>query len=438
MNQPDNSYTVEQFKEILDSNNFQSTIYPDTEYAGKPYKYLTFQFPVARNTEDITIFEDDDLYAIANCNFTKFRGISNYEAIWSKELNIIECEIQNTRFGKSNRFILRNLSSIFDTSSDLSYENIRNDPSEVVIFSNDSLKVTIGLCSKEITFLSTYKEGRHIDINQRRYGISMKIENISIDTEEAARLLLEKISNSLFFQLSVLYSLVFTLTPRRIPRAEKVLRRKRLQNTNMESRALKLEYEYEKTPMSLYWFAQNNIDSPIFAFFAFYQVLEYYFPIYSQSEAKNRIKNLFKDPRFNLDSDADMMRLLNVITAKNIDVIGDEREQLNNVLKNLISGDEIIDFIKSREFLMEYYVGKDSNKLSNEKLPINDTTGIIPKLSTRIYDIRCRIVHNKASDTHKKILPITKEEDCLRNEIYILKYLAEKALIINSKTFHIY
>lgn len=158
-------------------------------------------------------------------------------------------------------------------------------------------------------------------------------------------------------------------------------------NHNVETRDLKLDYEYEKIPMSLYWFAQNNIDSPIFAFFAFYQVLEYYFPIYSQIEAKNRIKNFFKDPRFSLESDADMMRLLNAITSKNLDGIGDEREQLNNVLRNIVTGDEVMEYINSREFLTEYYNNKTSNKLSGEKLPLNDVTGIVSKLSARIYDI---------------------------------------------------
>ena len=228
-----------------------------------------------------------------------------------------------------------------------------------------------------------------------------------------------------------------TLSPRRIPRIEKIIRRRRLRNPTLETRALKLDYEYEKTPMSLYWFAQNNIESPIFAFFAFYQVLEYYFPIYSQLEAKNKIKNLFKDPRFSIESDTDMLRLLNVITAKNLDGIGDEREQLNNVLKNIVTGDEIIEYINSRGFLVDYYNNKTSSKLSGEKLPLNDVTGIVPKLSARIYDIRCRIVHNKASETHKKILPVTKEEDYLRNEISVLKFLAEKAIITNSKSFQL-
>ena len=189
--------------------------------------------------------------------------------------------------------------------------------------------------------------------------------------------------------------------------------------------------------MSLYWFAQKNIESPIFAFFAFYQVLEYYFPIYSTIEAKNRIKNLFRDPNFSIDSETDMIKLLNVITAKNADSIGDEREQLNNVLRNITTGEEIIEYINSMDFLKEYYTDKKSNKLSDEKLSLSDSNGIISKVSARIYDIRCRIVHNKASEIHKKILPVTQEEDYLRNEIYLLKFLARKSIFVNSKMLHL-
>lgn len=432
-------HTIEQFKSFLDANQFESKIVDDKDYEGKPYRYLDIQFPVARNTENIIIHEDDDLDTISHCGFVKYRGISDYEAIWSQELSCIECEVQDTQSYGLGRYITRNLASYFETIQESTDEPDRNEPIECIIFSNDILKVSVGNCSKEFAFLSAYREGRHIDIRQSKgsFRTTLKITNIAINTEENARILLEKISNALFFQINILYNLSITLSPRRIPRTEKIIRRRRLRNPTSENRALKLDYEYEKTPMSLYWFAQNNIESPIFAFFAFYQVLEYYFPIYSQLEAKNKIKNLFKDPRFSIESDADMLRLLNVITAKNLDGIGDEREQLNNVLKNIVTGDEIIEYINSRGFLVDYYNNKTSNKLSGEKLPLNDVTGIVPKLSARIYDIRCRIVHNKASEIHKKILPVTKEEDYLRNEISVLKFLAEKAIITNSKSFQL-
>ena len=435
----ENACTIDQFKAFLDTHNFESTLKDETDYEGNAYKYLDIQFPVARSTERIVVREEDNLDAIIDCGFVKYRGISDYEAIWSKELKCIECEIQDTRFSGPGRFLVKTLSSFFEATHESTDEYGRTEPSECAIFTNDTLAVTIGYCSKEFAFLSAYKEGRHVDISQSnmRFRITLKISNITIDTEESARLLLEKISNALFFQINILYNFTITLAPRRIPRIERIMRRRRLQKPNVETRDLKLDYEYEKIPMSLYWFAQNNIDSPIFAFFAFYQVLEYYFPIYSQIEAKNKIKNLFKDPRFSLESDADMMRLLNTITSKNLDGIGDEREQLNNVLRNIVTGDEVIEYINSREFLTEYYNNKTSNKLSGEKLPLNDVTGIVSKLSARIYDIRCRIVHNKASETHKKILPVTKEEEYLRNEVYILKFLAEQAIITNSKAFQL-
>ena len=283
--------------------------------------------------------------------------------------------------------------------------------------------------------MSSYKEGRHVNIDQYngRFRITLKIENISIDTEEQARFFLEKVSNSIFFQLDVLQEFTVTLAPRRISRIERNIRRRMLHRPSDEAINIGLNYEYDKTPLSLYWFAQNNKESPIFAFFAFYQVLEYYYPIYSTLEAKNRIRNLIKDPHFSVDSEIYMAKLLSTITTKNAESIGDEKEQLYNVLKSIVTGDDIVEYITSSEHLKGYYSNKESNKLSSERLPLGDSINILSKVAARIYDIRCRIVHNKASEIHKKILPVTKEEDYLRNEVYLIKFLARKAIIANSK-----
>ena len=201
-----------------------------------------------------------------------------------------------------------------------------------------------------------------------------------------------------------------------------------------ENKEIVLNYEYDKIPLSLYWFAQNNINSPIFAFFAFYQVLEYYYPIYSTIEAKNKIKNLIKDPRFSVDSEIYMIKLLNAITSKNAESIGDEKEQLYNVLKSIVDGNDIIEFLNSNEHLSEYYKGKESTKISSEKLNMKDSMNLVINVASRIYDIRCRIVHNKASEINKKILPVTKDENYLINEVHLIKFLARKVIIANSKT----
>lgn len=435
MKKDEKSCMIEQFKSFLDENNIQNELFNDTDYEGKDFKYVRFQFPVARDFETISVYDDDNLEAIMNTRFTKYRGICDYEAFWSKELKCIECEIQDGKMSSPGRIMLRRFLPIFDVIEETVDELGKKEPSEIKLFSNDDFKISVGFCTKEFAFLSSYKEGRHVNIDQYngRFRITLKIENISIDTEEQARFFLEKVSNSIFFQLDVLQEFTVTLAPRRISRIERNIRRRMLHRPSDEAINIGLNYEYDKTPLSLYWFAQNNKESPIFAFFAFYQVLEYYYPIYSTLEAKNRIRNLIKDPHFSVDSEIYMAKLLSTITTKNAESIGDEKEQLYNVLKSIVSGDDIVEYITSSEHLKGYYSNKESNKLSSERLPLGDSINIISKVAARIYDIRCRIVHNKASEIHKKILPVTKEEDYLRNEVYLIKFLARKAIIANSK-----
>ena len=129
------------------------------------------------------------------------------------------------------------------------------------------------------------------------------------------------------------------------------------------------------------------------------------------------------------------MKILNVAKSNHNNNWGDEREQLLITLRSVVSGEEIIDFIKENEQLELYFNSKESTKVADKKIQLNDASGIVNDLAERIYDIRCRIVHNKASETTKKILPMTKNVGYLRNDVKLLKYIVEKVIIANSKHF---
>ena len=226
------------------------------------------------------------------------------------------------------------------------------------------------------------------------------------------------------------------LSPRRDTRSERRQKEKRLfVRREITIKDIELKYEYDEIPMALYWFAQSSSYSPIFRYFALYQVVEYYYPIYATLNAKNKIQNLLKDPKFNVNRDSDILRLLTAVKTNSNGNIGDEREQLSITLRNVVTGEDIVEYISERTNLSDYYKGKTSQKLSEQKLRLSDKIGIVEDVAMRIYDIRCRIVHNKASETDNKILPMTKDMELLVNDVELLEYIARKVIIDNSRPF---
>lgn len=432
-----------ELKKIFDKNAIENRIEEVSTIDEGTTSSIVFQFPIARESEEIRIFEDDhNIQSIINCNFLKYRGLSNYEAIWSSELNIIECEVNFPRYGMApNRFLLRKLFSLLDPKvcTQIGNEHDAEYPA-LTLFSDEQIKVSIGYSSIEFAFLSTYKERHYFYDLQKdrcRFKLTLKIENINPKTEEEAQKILEKVSNSLFYQIDILFETTISLSPRRVNNVQQLRRREKTDLINLGQKELILDYEYDDIPMSLYWFAKSSISSSIFQYFALYQVLEYYYPIYTTNDLKEKIQNIVKDPRFNINNNSDVLRLLNIIKSNSRNDIGDEREQLNITLQKITSGDEIINFINDNEYLLEYFSSKNAKNLSDNKLRLSDKIGIVSDVAKRIYDIRCRIVHNKASETDKKILPMTKDVNYLDNEVALLEFLARKAIISNSHPMYL-
>jgi hypothetical protein len=159
--------------------------------------------------------------------------------------------------------------------------------------------------------------------------ITMKIEGLSISNHDLAKSALERISNSLFFQIDIELGVPLTLQREielSIGRHRRSLRR---------TEGFKLQFprtEYNEAPMELYWYAQSAVGMPLLQFLAFYQAIEYYFPIYSRAEALRKVRNILKDPSFRAERDADVGRVLTALSSKGHSGFGDERTQLKAVL----------------------------------------------------------------------------------------------------------
>ena len=141
-------------------------------------------------------------------------------------------------------------------------------------------------------------------------NLTLKISNCNISQHDQAFHILQKISDSLFFQIDLMLELPLALAPS--PDRMPISKRRVKFNTLKD-----LQYpqsEYDTGPMSLYRYARSASGMPLLQFLAFYQAIEFYFPAYAEAEAHRKIQSILKDPGFRYDRDTDIASLLNSIT----------------------------------------------------------------------------------------------------------------------------
>jgi hypothetical protein len=265
--------------------------------------------------------------------------------------------------------------------------------------------------------------------------MTLKLSGVAAKTHDSALELLNKISGSLFFQIDMLSGVPFALERerRRVPSS----RRK------VSGEAGDLQYprvQYDNAPLSLYWYGRSAWGMPLLQYLAFYQAIEFYYPIYSRSEAQRKLKVILKDPTFHSDRDADIARLLSAIYVSRTGAFGDERSQLRATLMECCDPEELRSFFEGDASRKEFFTAK---KLSPyHKIPIANTAADLRNdVAERVYEIRCKIVHTKIDTKDSALellLPFSAEAEQLSHDIELVQYLANRVLISSSTPFNIH
>lgn len=262
-----------------------------------------------------------------------------------------------------------------------------------------------------------------------RLRITLKLTGCAVKTHDSALALLNKAAGAVFFQLDLLADVPLTL--------ERERRRNPLGRSYRRSANATIDLQYPKSefhsaPLSLYWYGRSADNMPLLQFLAYYQVMEFYFPIYSQSEAQRKLKLILKDPLFRGDRDTDIARLLAAIYVSRSGAFGDERSQLRAVLMECVDANNLRGFFENNEVRKEFY-GTKSKTLLYHRIPIaNPTADLRNDVAERIYDIRCRIVHTKVDSRDAGVdllLPFSKDADQLTADIELIQYLARLVLV---------
>lgn len=385
---------------------------------GDGQKYVVVKLPAGRDKRQISLHNAKNINAFLSVLFEKYVFIGEYAAICSYEDGYIEAAVRS--LDPIMQPVIRRLSRKLAINNGEILEDFRVDMTQ----SRDSgdIKIELSFSSEPFVALNTNRFfGRH--------SLSLKISGLQVSRHDKASEILERLSRSLFFQVDLLTDIPLGLIRERQPR-----RRTRSITKVEKPELLFPKRDFDEAPISLYWYARSAAAMPLLQFLAYYQSIEFYFPSYSQIEARRRLRNILKEDTFRPDRDADLGRILSVLKGSS-SRFGDECSQLKATLQECIDPTELREFIEIDSERKEFFSSR-AKGLTDVKLTLNNPSADIRnEVADRIYDIRCKIVHTKAGGREGEfdlLLPFSKEADLLFNDIELIQYIARQVLIAAS------
>lgn len=382
-------------------------------------KILVVNMPCGRETCRVLIVSTQEADRLLSIPFEKYSMLGEYVGLCSYSDGTIEANVRPVGSGGFSSHMMRRLLSQSKSAEEKS-ETIM----PLVLQQEDSgtgIVLQLGPPSKDFSILQSLYPGWNAPF-------TLSLSRTSIKTHEKALRLIERLAHSFFFQISLSHG--FSMTLQREVRGRRTLSGARRESPGKPTFPKR---EYDPQPMSLFWYAKSAVGMPLLRFLAFYQVLEFYMPTFSNQEAIGRVRNILKDPRFSPDTDSQVSRILASLRSSGRG-FGDERSQLEAVIRRCVSPQELREFFTRDEFIRKYYED-DYKHVTPFKIPLqNEASDLISETAQRLYEIRCRIVHTKdASDRDlAALLPFSREASDLLYDIALVEMIATSALIASS------
>jgi hypothetical protein len=382
---------------------------------------LTVQLPSGRQKRPITVVSDDNVKRLLAIQFERITPLGNYTAYLDKSNGVIEAGLRSLTIGGL-------VSSLHESLLGLNpfrLDDAASAGARIELTSeNLGQTIALGMSSPILAVIA----GRPFS----RPMVSIQITGVQTDRHDQALEYLERIANALLFEVDLLLG-----TPAALARVRSPMRRSGGRAVRGTRRDLHFPgNEYDQQAMSLYWHARSARGMPLLQFLAFYHSLEFYFPVYSQLEAQRRIRNILKDPGFQVDRDADLGRVLAVARTTGGRGFGDERSQLRATLQECLDVNELRSFVRADDARKEFFATK-SKALGLSALPIDrEEADLRGEVANRIHEIRCKIVHTNAGGDGDVdlLLPFSEEAEALGFDIDLIQYVSQRVLIASSRS----
>ncbi|NYT42875.1 hypothetical protein HZY97_19030 [Sphingomonas sp. R-74633] len=382
-------------------------------------RYLIISLPCGRNKRSILLNDSADLSNFLSVELEGLSFLDGLEALCDYKAGTVEVGLEPVGNLSSS-----SLARHFFPSSQPDQDN----PPELILKSDDGQHTfRIGFASQKYRVFATRP-------TYRRLTMTMSIEGLQGHDKIISHL--KTLSNSLFFQIDLLFNQPIALSRSRdvVTIGRRAFRRRPVILSQVEYP----KHEYDEAPSSLYWYGRAASAMPLLQFLAFYQVVEYFYPVYSKVEVNRRLKLVLNDPSFRPERDSDIGRLVNALSINRSGGFLDERSQLKAVMNECLTSDAIRQFIESSDEKKTFYK-KDCKKIHDINI-VTDAVGQDLRIvaAERLYGIRCRVVHTKedGKDELGILLPYSKEEQSLAHDIDLMQFIARAVLVASGTKMH--
>ncbi|MEU8006841.1 hypothetical protein AB0B66_37260 [Catellatospora sp. NPDC049111] len=373
--------------------------------------------------------------ALARFNFERWTPLGPYQAILDPDAGQIMAEVELSGTG------LYRLSSATLLPPDETQDSTTTDIPNLLGFpaalgdplAPRSLTVTDrqGILSVELRSMLLPQLAAFRTVPST-YGNSLIIRGVKTTRHDEALALLRDLSTSIFIDLDISYGLTGELKP---ALDVKLLASEEYDKELPSSATPQFPTtRYSWDAAALYLYARRLINTPLLEYLAYYQVLESYFAAYSRETTLMRLRNLLKDPSFRHDDDVALGRLLDAVSPDGRTRLS-EREQLAATIASCVEDHSVTSFLEDRPATAKAL--GDRTRISGVRLinPADQKFRLVSQVAERVYDIRCRIVHNKEGfdAATRAIRPFDRESKLLRHDLHLLRFITQRVLIASSR-----
>ncbi len=380
---------------------------------------LKIKIPSGHRVRDIHL-SATDAETLAPFNFERWTVLGEYEAIWDTASDTILAEV---RLRARSVLSLKKIPGIVAERAVSATGKERN-------FYRLAIQSPTGGVSLEF-YDHCPPEVAALKGQSALFGAGITICGVTTANHNEALKLLQDITNSFFIDLDINHGIAANLV--RAYDAE-LAAQNGYELDHQSIVAPKFpNVSHDQDAAALYLYARSVNQMPLLEYLANYQVIEFYLPRYTnRSSIVTRVRSILADPAFDYNNDHTLGRFLETfapIAKKGIS----EREQVAATITFCIDDATILAFLADKPELAKALA--DESRIRGVQVidVANREIQLVRQVASRIYDLRCRIVHGKDRESERPLRPFDRESRLMRHDLTLIRFVAQRVLIASSR-----